>query len=162
MYYSQSELTLLQAQFPNAKTLFWQSFFHPYFTAEYLETRPMTLQFLFLFGFFFFSFFFFGDTVLFQKLNVCSLFFFFFHNLIYTLLYFMGCENCTSWYIFWNYMYWLEDLLTYQPLNNYILRWGNCTRLKCSSKWYSDNLLNTLMLVCVHIWCEKLVTEAVR
>lgn len=71
----------------------------------------------------------------------------------------MCCENCTSWYIFWNDMYWLKDLLTYQLLNNYILRWGNCTRLKCSSKWYLDNLLNTFMSN-AHIWCERLVTKA--
>lgn len=72
----------------------------------------------------------------------------------------MCCENCTSWYIFWNDMYWSKDLLTYQPLNNYILGWGNCTRLKCFSKWYSDNLLNTFMSVCALIWYERLVTKA--
>lgn len=146
MFYLHSELILSQKQFPTVKTLLWQSFSYPFFKCWVQEERPMILQFLLLCGFCF------GGVCVsfFASFNVCSLFLC--HNFIYSFLYFMCCENCTSWYISWNDMYWLKDLLTYQLLNNYILRWGYCTRLTCSSKWYSDTCCILLCLCTYLVW----------
>lgn len=149
MYFARSELTLSQTQFLNAKILLWQFLFHSFF--HDVVGFFCFVCFIGWLGVFLHS--------IFQK-AACLLSLFFFHNLIYVLLYFIHCKNCTSWYIFWNDTRWLEDLLTYLPLNNYILRWGNCTRLKCILKWYSDELLNIFMFVCIHLWCERLVAKA--